>query len=134
MFGDLAGFRAYHVARGNGAPTNASDPDATAALVRAWDYVTAHYVTRLAAAYDETLPELETAAYIAAGQELSTPGFFAKTYTADDRKVLTRLDAIAWTPVDGGDTVDGMVPRSTLIEALLRPYMTASGVTGFMVV
>lgn len=134
LFGDIAGMRAFHTERGNSAPTDALDVDVQAALVRASDYMSAHYLNRLAAAYDETLPELTTAAYIAADYELTTPGFFSKTYTEAERKVLTKVDMIQWEVVGDATKVDSQIPRSTIIDALLRPYLSYNTVTAFAVV
>lgn len=122
MIGDTTTLCAYHLARGNVGPSNATKDAASAALVRASDYIRAHYVARLAPGYDESLQEVIDATYIAAGIEVETPGFFSKTYTEAERKVLTKVEGISWT-VTGQNGPDAMAPRSTLIEAKLRPFL-----------
>ena len=131
MYGTIVGWRAYALARGNSAPTSVSDADATAALVRATDYVRARYVANLAApnAYD-TIPSghdlslSEEGADIAAAFELTTSGFFSKTFTPAQQKVLTKAGSISWTPVgDGAKGVYGASPTSTLLDAFFRPYI-----------
>ena len=134
MYGDLTGFRSYHTERGNTAPADAQDADANAALVRASDYIEFHYVNRLATAYDETLPEIEQATYIAAGFELSKPNFFSKTFTESERTVLTKLEGMSWQVVGDASSTDAMSPRSNLIEAMLRPYLNNSEYSGGLVV
>ena len=94
MFGTIADWRAYATARGNTAPTAASDALATAALVRASDHIQYAYVAQFLPGYDETAPEVEPATYEAANYELATPGFFAKVYTPGDRKVLTKVEFV----------------------------------------
>jgi hypothetical protein len=130
MYGDLAGFRAYATARGNEAPADATDALATAALVRGSDHVRMRYVSNLLPSYGvdftpagHDLPIVEEGAYIAAVLELATPGFFAKTFTAAEQKVLTGVDSIRWTVVgDAGGTYAAM-PVSTSIAALFEPYV-----------
>lgn len=135
MFGDLADFRAYHTARGNSAPASASDLLATEALQRGSDYIERRYVLRFSAAHQDTPPaEVTTAAYIAAGLELDTPGFFAKTYTPDQRKVLTAVEGIKWTVVGKGMGASDAVPVSTDIDLLLSQYFDAYRGMGLMAV
>jgi hypothetical protein len=134
MYGTLTDFRSYHTERGNSAPTDASDPLATAALVRASDYIRVHYVARLATGYDDTLDQIEEATYIAAALELTTPGFFSKTYTESERKVLTKVESLQWQVVGSPDKTDAMSPRSNMIEALLRPYLNTYEISGGLVV
>lgn len=124
MYGDLAAFRAYQAVRGNHAPAAASDVDATAALVRASDYIETNYVLRVAAQHKDPLPDaVVTAAFIAAGIELGSPGFFSSTYTPDQRKALVAVDGIKWQIVGDASGGDGATPVSNQIEALLKPYL-----------
>jgi len=119
MIGTLAGFREYHTDRGNSAPTDASDADATAALVRGSDYV------RLAfnLAVEETDQRVIDAAYIAGSFEVAEPGFFAKP-GAD--KILTQVGDIQWEVSKGGaSNRDSMTPRQ-MIEAKLRGALASS--------
>jgi hypothetical protein len=126
MIGTLAGWRAYALARGDNAPTAATDEVATAALVRASDYVQYRYVVNLCDEYDVTLDVVEYAAYVAASIELKTSGFFSRTYTAADQKVLTEVKGIKWTVVGKTDGAFASSPSSTLIEAMLAPYLKAA--------
>ena len=131
MYGTIVGFRAYALARGNSAPTDATDANATAALIRASDYVRARYIANLASpnAYDTIPSGYELAlsvegAYIAAAFELTTPGFFSKTYTPAQQKVLTKAGGVSWTVVgDGAKSVYGASPTSTLLDTYFRPFV-----------
>jgi hypothetical protein len=129
MYGTIADWRTYAAERGNAAPTTASDADATAALVRASDYIRTRYVLRFSNEYDGTEPEVEEATYIAAARELTTPGFWAATYTPAQLKVLVEVKGIKWQPVGNGSAmgVDGVLPIDPAIDALLLP-LTAWGI------
>lgn len=131
IIGTLAGFRAYALDRGDRAPTEATDEAATAALVRGSDMVRIRYLANLCG-YDITtvpagsdLPVVEEAAYIAASLELQTPGFFSKTYTAAESKVLTEVKGIKWTVVGKTDGAYAYMPSSSMIDALFAPYLCA---------
>ena len=130
MYGSLAEWRTWATARGNSAPTDASDTDATAALVRASDYIRARYVANLLPQYDTTLqptgydyPLVDEATYIASGYELATPGFFAKTYSASESKVLTEVKGIKWTITGDASGTYAYLPASSLIDAMFEPYV-----------
>lgn len=138
MYGTLTGFRQYHAERGNSAPTDATDEVATAALVRGSDYIRMRYVPMMLAGYDITftppgsdLPLVEEGAYIAGGIELTTPGFFSKTYTPSQQKVLTGVGNIKWTVVEANG-VYASIPTSTMLEAIFYPYVRDPDATGFM--
>lgn len=123
-YGNIADWRTYASDRGNSAPTSASDADANAALLRASDYIRTRYVLRIGG-LDGTEANVIEATYIAAGYELTAPGFWAKTFTPSQAKVLTKVDQISWTPVEqkGMIGADAMLPTSPAIDALL----TATG-------
>lgn len=123
MYGSLAAWRSYASARGNQSPTDASDADVSAALVRASDYIKYRYVVNLLSGYDETLDEVAFATYEAANLELGSVGFFAKTYTEAERKVLTEVKGIKWTVSGGGNGAFSTSPTSTVIDAMFRPYV-----------
>ncbi len=112
-------WRAYALARGNSAPTDASDTDASAALQRASDYIRTRYVLPLGLAGDTD--NVIEATHIAAGYELTTPGFWSKTFTPAQQKVLTEVKGIRWQ-VSGNATMDkgyqAQVPVSPAIDAL----------------
>ena len=140
MFGTIEDWRSYATARGDSAPTDASDALATAALVRGSDMIRLRYLPNLIAggyAADFTpdgsdLPLTEESAYIAASLELATPGFFSKTWTASEQKVLTGVDSIKWTVVGDAKGTYAAMPVSTLIDALFEPYVIDRNADGFM--
>ena len=120
-YGDLTGFREYASARGNAAPSSASDVDASAALQRANGYIAYFYVGHFV-----TTPGNDTvvaAVYEAAQVELGKPGFFNKTYTPGEAKVLTEVKGIRWTVVGNAGADGAMTPTSTIIEAMLGKYV-----------
>lgn len=138
MYGTIADWRSYATARGDSAPASAADADATAALVRASDYIRIRYVANLLPAYDTTLqptgydyPLVEEATYIAAGLELATPGLFSKTFTEAERKVLTEVKGIKWSVVGDGSKTYSAFPTSTLIDAMFLPYISDRDAMGF---
>lgn len=125
MIGTIAGWRAYALARGNNAPTVATDALATAALTRASDHIL-HFWVRQFISGDETSPYVEDATYVAADLELETPGFFSITYTPAQQKVLTEVKGIKWTlkpGAEGADAWANATPVSGLIAAMLDDYM-----------
>lgn len=133
MIGSLAGYRTFALDRGDSAPTNATDADATAALVRGGDYVQLRYLNlfRAGCSGDDVAPGYdpltlaEVGAYIAASFELATPNFFSQTYTPSQQKALTGAGSIRWT-VTGNKKADGAFaasPTSTLIGALYYNYV-----------
>ena len=139
MYGSIAGWRAYATARGDSAPDGASDPTATAALVRGSDMIRLRYVANLLPGYGvdfvppgSDLPLVEQGAYIAASLELASPGFFSKTYTASEQKVLTEVKGIKWSLTGDASSTYSAMPLSTLIEALFEPYILDRDAAGFM--
>lgn len=54
--------------------------------------------------------------------EAKTPGFFARTYTPSEAKVLVEVKGIRWERVGGS----GMTPTSTIVDSLLAPYLGAA--------
>lgn len=124
MIGSLAAWRAYAAARGDNAPTAASDAVATAALVRASDHIL-HFWVRQFISGDVTSPYVEEATYEAASLELATPGFFSATYTPAQQKVLTEVKGIKWTlkpGAEGPDAWANATPVSAKIAAMLDDY------------
>lgn len=139
MYGTLVGWRAYATARGNAAPAAAADGVATAALVRASDMIRLRYVPNLLAGYGtdfippgSDLPLVEEGAYIAASFELATPGFFSRTYTESEQKVLTEVKGIKWTVTGSTSGVYSSMPSSSLIDAMFWPYISDADANGFM--
>lgn len=132
MYGSVADWRAYALARGNNAPTAASDEVAGAALLRASDHIQYLYVANLLPGYDDTLSVVEPATYEAANIELTTPGFFSKTYTPSEQKVLTGVGSIRWTVTGDASSTYAASPRSSLIEAMFEPYICDRDAPSFM--
>lgn len=119
VYSTIEAWRAYSAARGNQAPTTASDVDAQAALQRASDYIRTRYVLPLRLSGDaENVIE---ATHIAASFELTTPAFWSTTFTPAQQKVLTGVGEIRWT-VSGNATMDkgynAQLPVSPAIDAL----------------
>lgn len=126
----------YAAARGT---TVEDDADSAAALVRAGDMVRLRYVPNLLPGYGvdftpegSDYPLVDEATYIAAGYELATPGFFSKTYTAAEQKVLTGVGDIKWTVTGDTSGTYAAMPSSTLIDALFEPYILDRDQAGFM--
>lgn len=119
IYSTIADWRTYATARGNSAPTNASETDATAALQRASDYIRTRYVLPLN--LSGTADNVIEATHIAAGYELTKPGFWSTTFTPAQQKVLTEVKGIRWQ-VQGNATMEkgyrGQVPVSPAIDAL----------------
>ena len=98
------------------------DADSAAALVRAGRYI---HRTFLASREYAGIPDdiAEQATYEAAALELATPGFWTRTFTPDQQKVLTEVKGIKWTVRESGMTgAAAATPVSTAIDALMRPY------------
>ena len=119
IYSTIADWRAYALARGNSAPTSASDGDAAAALQRASDYIRTRYVLPLG--LSGTADNVIEATHIAAGYELTTPGFWSKTFTPAQQKTLTGVGDIRWA-VSGNAMMDkgynAQLPVSPAIDAL----------------
>lgn len=126
FYGTIADWRIYATARGNAAPAQASDEEAGYALQRASDYIKRFYVQHFSYEPDDA-SLVEEATYEAASIELSNPGFFNKTYTPAESKVLTEVKGIKWTLVGGQASAGGMTPTSTIIEAMLGMYVNRDG-------
>ena len=102
--------------------TVADDAASDQALQRASDYVRTRYVLRFSDEYDIDSAQAVEAIYIAAAYELTTPGFWSKTFTASQVKVLTGVGNIKWTVTDTGmKGIDAQLPTSPAIDALLVP-------------
>lgn len=139
MYGTIAAWRAYALARGDNAPSAAADPLATAALTRGSDMIRLRYLPNMLPSYGvdfippgSDLPLVEEGAYIAASLELATPGLFSRTFTAAEQKVLTAVDTIKWTVVGNASGTYAAMPVSTLIDALFGPYVSDSDACGFL--
>lgn len=128
MYGTLAGFRAYATERGDNAPTAATDAVATAALVRASDYIRTRYVVRMSLSVAEAEADANVieATYIAARREIATPGFWSTTFSPTQAKTLVEVKGIKWQPIGAKDFGlsgrDLVTPMDPAIDALLRPF------------
>lgn len=126
---NITGWIAYAAARGD---TVVNDAASQAALQRAIDFIQYRYIANLLPGYDDTLSVVEPATYEAAKIELATAGFFSGTYTPDQRKVMTKVEGIAWTPVGGGKGgIEDAMPTSTLIQAMFDPYLADNRAPSF---
>lgn len=120
MAATVADWITYAAARGD---TVSNDADSAAALVRAQDYILHQYVSRFRSGYDVNSPYVDEATYEAANLELATPGFWTKTYTPDQQKVLTKVGDIQWTVRGDASGALGATPVSTKIDGMLRRYL-----------
>lgn len=109
---------AYAALRGT---TVADDADSASALVRASDHITYHYLSRATLPVPEGI--IDAAIYEAAALELATPGFWSRTYTPDQQKVLVAVGEIKWQVRGDASGAEAATPVSTKIEAMFRPYM-----------
>lgn len=125
MIGSVAGLIAYAAERGT---VIADTPAALQALVRGSDYIEFTYL--LGSGCTAVSPNVESAAYVAAMQEILVPGFWSKTFTPADQKVLTGVDTIRWTVTGDASKVGASIPRSTLIDAMLRECL-GGGLYGY---
>lgn len=123
MTATVEDFRTYATQRGNTAPDDASDEDATSALVRAGDHITYHYVRRFRSTVTVDETDLDAATYEAAILELAAPGFFNKTFTPAEQKVLTKVGDIEWQVRGNASGAEGATPVSTRINDILARYM-----------
>lgn len=119
MTATVAGWIAYAAERGN---VVADDAASAAALVRAQDYVTHHYVSQFRAGVVVSDDLIDAAVYEAASLELATPGFWSKTFTPDQQKVLTKVGDIQWTVRGDVSGSAAATPVSTKIDAMLGQY------------
>lgn len=103
--------------------SNNSVLEQEAALVRARDYIRYHYVTRFGNSITVDQDIIDAATYEAAIVELGDPGFWTRTYTPDQQKVLVGVGDIKWQVRGDVSGTDAATPVSTRIEAMLRPYM-----------
>ena len=94
------------------------------AILRAQRYIAARYNGRWT---DELTPVPAPVTYAiieAALIEARTPGFFARTYTPSEAKVLVEVRGVKWERVGGSD----MTPTSTIVDSLLAPYLGGASV------
>lgn len=127
--GDLAGFRAYHAERGQ--TVSADDTEAMAALVRGADVVRLQYIQRITTLPSPIPDAFAHAEYEAAWIEQQSPGFFSKTSTPGQEKVLTKVGDIQWTVIPAADgTAASSMPVSSKVEAIMSPYVSTVAASG----
>lgn len=126
----IAEWITYAAARGR---TVADEPASEQALQRGVDHINFRYIPRLAPQYSaDNLAVVDPATYEAAWLELQTPGFFNRTFTPDQQKVLTQVGSVKWTPVgEGANMTYGAMPTSSLIDAMFEPYIIDPDREGF---
>jgi len=115
MIGTVLAFIAYAAARGT---IIANDAETLQALVRASDYIEFTYLTRSTCTVAS--PNVESATYEAAMSEVVTPGFWSKTFTPAEQKVLTGVGPVRWTLTGDASKIGSSTPRSTKIDAMLQ--------------
>jgi len=115
MIGTVLALIAYAAARGTIIANNAATLEA---LVRASDYIQYTYLTGSTCTVES--PNVESAVYEAAMSEVITPGFWTKTFTPAEQKVLTGVGSLSWTVTGDASKNGSSTPRSTKIDAMLR--------------
>lgn len=123
MIGTTDGFRAFAIDRGIEAVSGATDADLSAALVRAEDYLRAHYPRAVTAGGDA----LDLAAYHVAVAELEAPRSLSRTYAPGERKVLVEVQGVKWQALPDGSgrswpvltVVDGLLGGSTGVPSIM---------------
>lgn len=153
FYGDLAGFKAYWVARGNALVTAYEDDDILASLLVASEYLDAAFRTQFMGwkvggrpqvrewprsavidiygyGVDSTIvpPEIEQATYQAALRQHDTPGIFFKDYTPSKYKSVSISGAVdvEWAI---GSAFDFQTQLPS-IGAILTPILTGEGSGG----
>ena len=115
MIGTVIALIAYAAARGTVIANTAATLQA---LVRASDYIQFTYLT--GSTCTAASPNVESAVYEAAMAEVVTPGFWTKTFTPSEQKVLTKVGSLAWTVTGDASKGGSSIPRSSKIETMLR--------------
>ena len=115
MIGTVAGLIAYASERGT---VIANVPATLHALARGSDYIEFTYLA--GSTCTAASPNVESATYVAAMQEVLSPGFWSKTFTPSEQKTLTKVGEIGWTVTGDASKGGSSIPRSTLIDSMLR--------------
>jgi len=115
MIGTVIALIAYAAARGTVIADNAATLQA---LVRASDYINFTYLA--GSSCTAASPNVEAAVYEAAMAEVAAPGFWSKTFTPSEQKVLTKVGTIQWTVTGDASKGGSSIPRSTKIDTMLR--------------
>jgi len=72
--------------------------------------------------------------YEAALIELRTPGFFSKTFTESEKKVLVKVQSISWAYTGNSKGDRSSSPTSTVIDNLLSPILTPDDLPAALIV
>ena len=154
-YGDDAGFDVYAADNGYDIPSG----NVTAARLRGSVYLDGHYyqrwpgeptggvdqerswprktaTDRFGNAIDSTAvpARVVSASYEATLLELTTPGFFAKTFTESEKKVLTKVQSISWTYTGNSKGDRSSSPVSTVIDNILAPLLTPNDLPAALIV
>jgi len=154
-YGDDAGFADYAAANGYDVPAGT----VAAARLRGSVYLDGHYYQRFPgeptggvdqerswprkSATDrfgnsinpDAVPvRVVSSSYEAALIELRTPGFFSKTFTESEKKVLVKVQSISWAYTGNSKGDRSSSPTSTVIENLLAPILTPDDLPAALIV
>ena len=91
------------------------------AIIRGQRYIAANYNGHWRTSWTTPPEAVRQAVIEAALIEARTPGFFSRTFTPAEAKVLTEVKGIKWTLIGGSS--DSMSPSSTIIDGLLYPHV-----------
>ena len=75
-----------------------------------------------------------SASYEAALLEMNTPGFFAKTFTESEQKVLTKVQSISFTYTGSNQGDRSSSPTVTAIDNLLSSILTPDDLPAALIV
>ena len=154
-YGDDSGFADYAAANGYDVPAGT----VAAARLRGSVYLDGHYYQRFpgeptsgvdqerswprksstdrfgnAINPDAVPARVVSASYEAALIELRTPGFFSKTFTESEKKVLVKVQSISWVYTGNSKGDRSSSPTSTVIENLLAPILTPDDLPAALIV
>jgi hypothetical protein len=84
---------------------------------------------------DSSVPvRVVSASYEATLLELQTPGFFAKTFTESEQKVLTKVQSISFTYIGSNKGDRSSSPTVTAIDNLLSSILTPDDLPAALIV
>ena len=154
-YGDDAGFADYAAANGYDVPAGT----VAAARLRGSVYLDGHYYQRFPgeptggvdqerswprksatdrfgnAINPDAVPvRVVSSSYEAALIELRTPGFFSKTFTESEKKVLVKVQSISWVYTGNSKGDRSSSPTSTVIDNLLAPILTPDDLPAALIV
>ena len=154
-YGDDSGFADYAAANGYEVPAGT----VAAARLRGSVYLDGHYYQRFpgeptggvdqerswprksatdrfgnAINPDAVPTRVVSASYEAALIELRTQGFFSKTFTESEKKVLVKVQSISWAYTGNSKGDRSSSPTSTVIDNLLSPILTPDDLPAALIV